>query len=45
VRLRGIRATALRADPFDIAIRPDVRIVPSVGAKSFGESSVAVRTY
>ena len=39
VRIRGIRATAHRAGPFDIAIRPDVRIVSSVGAMSFGASS------
>ena len=41
VRLRGIRATAHPAGPFDIAIRPDVRIVSSVGATSFGVSSFA----
>lgn len=35
VRLRGIRFLAQRADWFDIATRPDVRIIPSVGALSF----------
>lgn len=45
-RLRGNRSTAFRADPFDIACRPDVRIASSVGASSLwcmtlGDTSTA----
>jgi hypothetical protein len=40
VRVRGHRPTAQHSAPFDIAIRPDVRMPSSVGASSL----VASRT-